>query len=128
MSCQESTFEIEVLESQTGIYTATLKDENNDPIASADVSSITMTVIEEESGNVVNSRNSQNVFNTNNCTLGDTDGLFTWNIQTGDTDIVNDGTATDEYEYHLVTIIVTWEGGRMPHEVRLKIKNLRSVT
>lgn len=120
-------YEIEVNESSSLVYTATLKDEDDDPILAADISALTLTLIETDSGDVVNSRDGQNVLNTNNCTIHATSGLFTWNIQVEDTEIL--GAGVDEFETHLATITVGWGTGRQMHrEILIKVKNLRSVT
>ena len=119
-------YEIEVNEQSSLVYTATLTDEDDAPIASASVTSIRMTLIETVSGDVVNSRSAQSVFNANNCTMHATSGLFTWSIQPEDTEIIGDG--ADGYETHLATVTVAWGSNKKMHrEILLKIRNLRSI-
>lgn len=120
--------ELEINEESYGVVTTTLVDEDSVAIASADIDAITVTLIAERSGDVINSRSAQDVFNANNCTMHATSGLFTWNVQTADTEIV-DNTKIGEIEPHLATFTVTWDTTKKMHfEILLKVKNLRSVT
>ena len=85
-------------EGATGRFTAYLLDEDGVAVASANVSAITMTLRHRFSNTTVNSRSAQSVFNTNNCTLHATSGLFTWNVQTADAAIVDTTRDIDEHE------------------------------
>lgn len=125
----ENYIEVECDEESTLTITTTLKDASGVAVASADIDSITLTLIEDVSGSVVNSRDAQNVLNANNCTMHATSGLFTWNVQSGDTSIVSTDTLVGYFEHHLATFVVTWDTtNNLPWRVLLKVRNLRSVT
>lgn len=122
-------FEIETNESSSQLYSVTLNDEDGNVVTSVSISSITMTVIETLSGDTVNSRSNQDIFNANNCTFHATSGLFTWNIQPDDTAIVNTNTPVQKKETHLATITFKWASNTKEwhREIALKCLNLRSV-
>lgn len=123
--------ELEINERSTFVYTAILKDEDGNPVELAAIDSLTLTIIEEESGDVVNSRNAQDVLNNNNVTLHASTGLLTWNVQVLDTAIVNTETPYGSFETHIATFTIAWTDGaeekQMHREIFLKVKNLRSV-
>lgn len=77
------------LEKTTGRIRTYLEDEAGDPIPSADLVTLTLSVWEKKSGTTVNSRSAQSVLNTNNVTVHATSGLVTWSVQTGDTTLVD---------------------------------------
>lgn len=74
-------------EGATKILTAYLEDETGTAIPLADLLTLTLSlwIGTEKGGKRVNSRNLQNVLNTNNCTFNATSGLLTWNLQSADT-------------------------------------------
>jgi hypothetical protein len=122
--------EYDINEDSFAPYTTTLTSDGSTAIALASINSIVMTLIEMNGSGAtpVNSRSNQNVLNTNNCTMHATSGLFTWNIQVEDTDIVNTSTPIGAKEPHLATFTVTWDTTKKMHfEVLLKVLNLRSV-
>mgnify|MGYP001591915789 CR=1 FL=1 len=80
---------IDTSEGTRGTYTATLEKPNGDPIALADLSTLTLTLKDRYAGSVINSRNAQNVLNMNNVTFHATTGLLTWDIQALDNPIVS---------------------------------------
>ena len=124
--------ELSINESTSHVVTATLKklDATNTlvALASADIDSIEMTLIEVRSGDIINSRQKQDVFDANNCTMHATSGLFTWEVQPEDTEILNTGTQVGAIEQHLATFTVVWDTDKEMHfEIMLLVKNLRSV-
>jgi hypothetical protein len=121
--------EYDINEDSHGKYTCTLKDEDDAAVLLTSIGSITMTLIEERTGTEVNDRTAQDVLNTNDCTYNATSGLFTWNVQIEDTDIVNTSTGIGKREPHLATISFLWASGTKQHhhEVVLNVLNLRSV-
>lgn len=131
MNCDKQ-FEIKINERSTATFTATLydKDENglDVPIAAVDVDEIRMTLVDVATGEVINGRTNQDVFDDNDCTLHPTDGTFTWAIQIADTPIVG-ATEVGIRETHLATITVTWGGGQKQQhfQVTMLVLNLMSV-
>jgi|SRR5690606_14744544 len=121
--------EIECDEESWFTVTLTLQDEAGTVIPSASIDAITCTLIDEYSGETVNSRSDQDVFDANNGTMHETSGLFTWEVQTLDTTIVNTGTPIGEFERHMATFTLTWDTSKKLHwRVLLKVRNLRTVT
>ena len=126
-----SRTELSINESTSHVLTATLKklDATNTlvPLPAAEIDSIEMTLINELGGAIINSRQKQDVLNTNDCEMHATSGLFTWDVQVEDTEIVGD-TPVGSREKHLATITVTWDTTKQMHfEILLLVKNLRSV-
>lgn len=124
----ESPLVVDCNEKTTLQYTTTLKDETETVIPSASINSITLTIIEEDSGDVVNSRNAQSILNANGGTMHATSGLLTMVFTASDTEIVG-GADAGEIETHLATIDITWATTKKAHrEIEFRIRNLRSVT
>lgn len=121
--------EIDIDEENTTPITSTFTSDGTTAIASANVVSITMDLIDEVTGDTINSRSAQNVFNTNDCTYHATSGLFTWNVQSEDVAIQNDSTPIGRRENHLATITCVFNTDKKhTFEVLLMCKNLRGVT
>lgn len=118
---------VNVQERTNGAYEATLLDEDGVAISLASIDSITLTLIDEDSGDVVNGRSAQNVLNANGGTMHATSGLFRWEWSPADTAIVGSAPPGDP-ERHLATFTVTAGGTQDHREVVLVITNLRSVT
>lgn len=118
-----------VNEGSTPIYAATLVDEaTDDPVVLADISSIELTYYDRRTGNIINSRDGQNINNTNDVTIHPTSGLLTWTLQPGDTVIVDTELGCGAVEAHIA--LFEWEltnGRRGKKEVRLDIVNLQKV-
>jgi len=116
---------LDIDESTSAVYTATLQDETGTVIPSAAIDSITMTLTEMSGGEVVNSRNAQDVLNANNCTMHATSGLFTWNVQPADVAITLSTIAVDAKERHKALITVVWNTTKKMHRViKFRIHNL----
>lgn len=117
----------EVKEQTTPKYTATLRDDAGAVLPAASVVTFTLTLyVIKTDGTIgyVNSRNAQNVLNTNNVTL-DAAGLVTWSVQVADTTLVE----SLPFERHIALWEWTWSGGAKAgkHEVILNIQNLTEV-
>lgn len=121
--------EIDCVEESTFPVTSTFTSDGSTAIASADIVSMTMTLIDEVTGDTINSRSAQDVFGANDCTYHATSGLFTWNVQTEDTTIQNTSTPIGRRENHLATVTVVFDTDKIhTFEVLLMVKNLRGVT
>lgn len=117
----------EVKEQTTPKYTATLRDDAGAVLPAASVVTFTLTLyVIKTDGTIayVNSRNAQNVLNTNNVTL-DAAGLVTWSVQVADTTLVE----SLPFERHIALWEWTWDGGAKAgkHEVILNVQNLTEV-
>lgn len=110
-------------EGATGKYTATLKDEDGTVIPSANVNTLTLTLIDKATRQVVNSREAQDVLNTNNVTLNATSGLLTWSIQQGDTVLVKgSGVNADKQDKIARFECVFNTTKKVVHEVIISVK------
>ena len=98
-----------VLEGSTSVYTATLKDPSGTVIPNSSIQQLKLVLYNQRTGVVINSRGSlsggvysmQDVHNANNCTFHATSGLFTWNMQPADNEIVDETLAVGESETHV---------------------------
>lgn len=116
-----------VQEGTTPIYSARLRDENDDPILLADLSTITLTYYDVASGAILNSREAQNIKNANNVEINATSGVLTWQLQPGDTTIYG-SVEHGDVEPHIALFEWTLANGRRgKHELQLDILNLEKV-
>lgn len=99
----------EVIQGGTALYTATLRDAAGSAIALANVVSITLDLFDKSSGTQINSRDGQDVLNTNNGTFHATSGLLSWEIQAADTTIVNTNLTARRSEIHVARFTVTYD-------------------
>lgn len=102
------TFEIK--EKTTAIYTATLKDENKVVIPLVDLTTLTLTLYNEEDValSVVNGRSGQSILNENGGVFHDSSGLLTLTLGVGDTAMVD---STKDRERHRLQIDFTYSVG-----------------
>jgi hypothetical protein len=115
-----------VNEKVTARYTADIQDDEGNAIAAATLTTLTLTLYDVETGDIINSRNDQDVLNTNGVTV-DGSGNLTWIIDADDNAIV---TSTSKVEKHIALFKWTWNSGARDgkHEVNLHVKNLAKVT
>ena len=108
------------------IYTATLEDSTETAIPSANISAITLTFYDVASGDIINSRDDQDVKNANNVTIHSTSGLLTWTMQAADNVIVDDDLA---WEHHRALFEFVFSGTGSPgkHISQLMVRNLSKV-
>ncbi len=111
---------------QAGYFTATLRDRDGVAIPAADVSSLTLTLTNAATGEIVNGRNAQDVLNDNSVTLS-AQGALAWTIQPADTALVVSGAASEE---HVATFSWVADGGSEVNSDthRLHCTKLRSLT
>lgn len=117
------TFAINEL--STGKYTAVIVGNDGvTPLPALTLSTLTLTLYAETSTGqqVVNGRNIQNVLNANNVTV-DSNGNLTWNIQVGDTTLIE----SIAFEIHRAVFAWTWASGAGNHEVWLNVRRLDRV-
>lgn len=114
-----------LLEKTTHVYSAVIKDEANDVVPAAQLTTLTLTQYALQTGTIINSREGQNVLNANNVTVT-SGGVLTWIMQPADNAIVN---AALEYEFHIALFEWTYASGAKAgkHEVEFKIQNLTKV-
>lgn len=116
MSCPtENKLEVNCQEESWFRLEATITDEDGNPITSAMIDSLVVTIVEVNSGDIVNGRDNQNVLNSNGGTLDDMTGLFSFQVVPDDTAIVNSSTLIGNVEEHLATFSLTWNTNRKIH-------------
>lgn len=110
------------------LYTATLTDAAGDAIADGDLQTLILTLYEQKTGNIINSRDGQNVKNQNNVTVSN--GVMTWKVQPADNAIAV--AAKAGWEIHIALFEWTWndsdselQTGR--HELTLRVRDLQKV-
>jgi hypothetical protein len=113
-------------ERESLVYTATLQDEAETPIPVGQLTTLTLTLYDATTGTILNSRNAQNILNTNNVTVHATNGLLTWTVQPADLAMVTTNMAQ---ELHIALFSWTWASGTKVgyHEVRFLVANLENV-
>lgn len=118
-----STDEYDVQERQSGQVSFTLKDETGAAVASAAMSTMTLTLYNTRTGTILNSREAQNVLNANNVTMHATSGLVTWTMQPADNAIEQPGR---DFEVHIGLFRMTWASGakEFAHRVKLNVYNI----
>lgn len=117
----------EVKEQTTPKYTATLRDDAGAVLPAASLATLALTLyVVKTDGTIayVNSRNAQDVLNTNNVSI-DGNGLITWSVQVADTTLVE----ALPFERHIALWEWTWVTGAKAgkHEVILNVQNLSEV-
>lgn len=133
-----STFSI--LEQSSGVYRATITDESGALLPGSTLTTLKLTLYVVGSGGAVtyiNSRNEQNVLNTNGVQVFDSlqtdtfvDGTqvqynLKWTISPSDTTLVVPTLAT---ERHIALFEWTWPTSKAgKHEITLAVKNLGEV-
>jgi len=121
-----------VPEGTTPIYRATLYKENGvDVIALADMTSMVMTLYNDATEELINSRDHVDVLNANGGTLDATSGAFEMAFEAEDMTVVNADVANGEADP--VYALFQWEltnGQKGSHQVKidvLKVANLEAV-
>ena len=117
-----------VNEGATARYTATLTDETGAAINGTALDSLVLTAYVADTGAILNSRNAQNVLNTNGVTI-DAAGLLTWTLAPAD-NAISTTVATMTYERHVGYFLATWASGtkKCPHEMSWLVRNLTKAT
>lgn len=118
-----------VEEKTTARYKVILSDEAGAVIPLSDMTTITLTLYDDYTGTIINSRNAQNVKNTNNVTYTEA-GLLTWTLQPNDNIIVSSDVRTNSYEKHIALFEFTWDSGAKAgkHELEFQVRQLNKVT
>lgn len=116
-----------VKEKTSALYTATLKDGDENPVALADIATITLTLYNADNVALTLIRNAQDVKNNNDVTIHATSGLLSWTLNTTDTTIADQ---TLDTELHIARFDFTYGSPTLTgkHEVGFRIENLKRVT
>lgn len=106
-------------EGSSAVYTATVSDPDGAAVPLDAYTSILLTLYDEYTGNIINSRHDQDALNANDVTI-EADGTLTWQIQPEDTVIQS---TTRKGEWHIALFVFNWTTGRYTHRVRMRVVN-----
>jgi hypothetical protein len=128
----------QLLEGSTACITFLLKDHLNAPVPLASLSAAVLTNYDEDAYvegaspavGIINARNGQNVLNTNQVTIGATDGLVSWNLVPNDTRAPDDVASAAKVARraiwrHRALFHFTYAGGELVQPVVMEIVNGR---
>lgn len=117
----------EVAEQTTQVIRIFVTDRTGALVPSMAYDSITVTLREEQTGEIINNRNGQNALNANGFTLPE-DGVIEWKLSTDDTAIVGP-TRVGQAERHKLTMTLVWDNGDETTQIEVVtlVYNLRSV-
>lgn len=110
-------------------YTATLADEDGNPITLASIVSATLDLYDDETLEVINNRAQQDILNANDVTIDPTSGLLTWDALAADTPIVADNVVAGDTEPHTALFRIEYNSSadHLNHELHLHIVQLPKV-
>jgi hypothetical protein len=100
------------VQGETATFSAVLKDENDAVVPAASLSTLTLTFKDLVTGGVINSRNAQNVLNTNQHTL-DANGNLAWSMLALDNPIIGTGLAPGDVETRVAEYSWTTISGKI---------------
>ena len=100
---------VSVDEGESCIITATLYDATGEVLAKAAISTLTVSLINEADGSIINSREDQDILDANGGTVS-TPGVVTLKLQPADNVMVD--TSGSEKEVHVVAFEWTWTDGQ----------------
>lgn len=115
-------------ERTTARYTALAVDETEEPIPASSLSTLTLTLYDKASGEIINGRQAQDALNANGVSV-DESGNVEWIITPDDTPVV--GTPRPGLvETHIALFEWTWAGGTKAgkHELELLVKQIAKVS
>jgi hypothetical protein len=117
-----------IAEKGTGTYRAQLvASDGVTPLPGTVLQGLTLTLYtigQLDETTIVNGRNKQNVLNQNNVSIS-TSGLVSWQIQPGDTTLIDPALP---FERHIALLEWSWARGAGKKEVILVVRNLRRVS
>lgn len=127
MSQTKPPFEVKQTSSAT--WTGYIKDASGAAIASADIDSMTMTLYDKSSGEVINDREDQSILDENDVTVHATSGLVTWELQPEDNIIVSTTLEERKAEEHIALVIVTYDTSKkLIFEIPINVINVEKVS
>ena len=119
--------ELTFREGETGNYSCSIVDEDDDALAASDLDTLTLTLF-RPGGDAINSRDEQDVLNANDVevTDGSGGGALTWKIQSLDSVIQDTGLVAGQTELHIARFVWTWtdadgDARKGMHEVPLYV-------
>ena len=98
-------------ERSSGRLSMVLRDENSAPVLKADVTSLTLTLYDQATRAIINSRRAQPVLDANDVTMGASDGLITWAVSPADMHCSSSG----QPAVHIAQFTCRWAAGAKEH-------------
>lgn len=108
----------------------TITDDDNAAVPLADITEATLTLYDIDTSDktispsqlhILNSRDEQDVKNTNDVTIDPTSGLLTWAVQPEDNEIV---TSRRQVERHKAEFHISFMAGSFWYELEIEVKNM----
>lgn len=96
-----------IREGVSAILTTTIQDLDGEPLGSADLDTLTLSLYDEPTRTIINERDDVDVLNANGGTL-DADGNFELSLSADDTAVVDDAALL---EWHIALLTWTWTEG-----------------
>lgn len=116
----------DVIQDTSGKYSATLLDEEGVGVDAADLDTVTLTLYDTATEDIVNEREEQNILNTNQVEI-DTLGNLEWNWLPEDMPLLNEISRTPEVHTALFTFIWNSGASQLLHEVSFRINRVRQL-
>lgn len=110
----------------TARYQTQFKDETGATIHA--LTTLTLTLYDDSTGTIINSRNQQNVLDQNNVVFSG--NTLIWTLQPADNIIVTTGVRTNSYERHIALFEYTYDSGNKSgkHELEFSVRQLKKVS
>jgi hypothetical protein len=119
---------IEVNEKNSAFVEGDVVDEQGDAVTLASVTAFVVTIYDDASGDIINSRDAQSILNVNGGTFHATTGHFSFTFADLDNPIVAPTLARGARETHTALLDLRWgTTGRYVAEVRVRVRQLRNV-
>ena len=109
-------------ELSSGLVSATLTDANGDPIAGSDLTALTLTLTDVDTGQIINHRDVDNILTSPSPV--DEVGALTLALDAEDNVIV---TPRRQIERHRALLQFEWADGSSYEEIMIEVKNLRTI-
>lgn len=101
---------VTVNEQNPVLFSGTLTKETGLPVPLVDLSTLTLTLYDQVTDAIINSRDDQSILNANGGTFHATSGAFALTLGPSD-NVILGAPATGQAETHIALIEATWAGG-----------------
>ena len=119
---------ISVNEGSTARYSTTLLKDSGAPVTSAELTTLTLTLYDKNTGNILNGRDAVNVKNVAGGTFHATTGAFEMLFNALDNAVVGAPPNTPLIERHIALFEATWDSnGALNWEVEIDVRHLNLV-
>jgi hypothetical protein len=98
---------VDTRQGQSYLLKGKLKDETGNTVPGSIIQSLTLTLRDRDSGDIINTRHDQNCLQLNGVTVAE-DGTFRWLVSAADNAVLH---VTRGVEVHLATFTITWSLG-----------------